>query len=202
MTKTEQEDRTRRQQALERLVEGLEARDPAITSHSRMVALYSASTARQLGLSAGRVERVWLAGVLHDVGKVTLADAVLYKPGPLTVEEWAQVRRHPETGGWIVSGAGFHDVAGWVMGHHERYDGAGYPHGLAGDDIPLEARILAVADAYEAMTTDRVYRRGVGHEAAMAELMRCAGGQFDPAVVEAFVASQPSVSSAACPASR
>src|SRR3954454_7248836 len=97
------------------------------------------------------------------------------------------MKKHPEVGALIVDGADLKDVSSWVIAHHERPDGRGYPHGLAGDEIPLEARILAVADAYEAMTADRPYRAGLGHEAARAELRACSGTQFDPRVVDAFL---------------
>jgi HD-GYP domain-containing protein (c-di-GMP phosphodiesterase class II) len=127
--------------------------------------------------------------VLHDIGKLGVADAVLKKPGPLTDDEWAEMRRHPELGARILDHANLRDISAWVLAHHERIDGRGYPHGLAGGEIPLEARILAVADAYEAMTADRAYRAALGHEAAQEELRDGAGTQFDPTVVEAFVAT-------------
>jgi HD-GYP domain-containing protein (c-di-GMP phosphodiesterase class II) len=174
-------------QVLKSLIAELEAHDPAETSHSELVSLYAARTATQLGWSLDRIERMLLAGTVHDVGKATLPASILHKPGPLTEAEWELVRGHPEAGARMVSEAGFRDVAVWVMLHHERVDGTGYPHGLAGDEIPIEARILAVADAYEAMTADRVYRRSIGHEAACRELRRCAGTQFDPEVVQAFL---------------
>jgi HD-GYP domain-containing protein (c-di-GMP phosphodiesterase class II) len=122
------------------------------------------------------------------IGKLGVADAVLKKPGPLTDEEWVEMRRHPELGARILDHANLRDISGWVLAHHERIDGRGYPHGLAGDEIPLEARILAVADAYEAMTADRAYRAALGHDAAQEELRAGSGTQFDPAVVEAFLA--------------
>jgi HD-GYP domain-containing protein (c-di-GMP phosphodiesterase class II) len=134
------------------------------------------------------VERIRAAGVLHDIGKLGVADAVLKKPGALTDEEWAEMRRHPELGARILDHANLRDISGWVLAHHERIDGRGYPLGLSGADIPLEARILAVADAYEAMTADRAYRAALGHDAAQEELRAGAGTQFDPEVVEAFLA--------------
>jgi HD-GYP domain-containing protein (c-di-GMP phosphodiesterase class II) len=173
---------------LKGLIDELEAHDPAETSHSELVSLYAARTAARLGWSLERIDRMLLAGTVHDVGKATLPASILHKPGPLTAEEWELVRGHPEAGAWMVSEAGFRDVAVWVMLHHERVDGLGYPHGLADDGIPIEARILSVADAYEAMTADRVYRRSIGHRAACVELRRCAGTQFDADVVEAFLA--------------
>ena len=112
---------------------------------------------------------------------------MLKKPGALTDEEWAEMRRHPELGARILDHANLRDISAWVLAHHERIDGRGYPHGLAGDAIPLEARILAVADAYEAMTADRAYRAALGHDAAQQELRDGSGTQFDPAVVEAFL---------------
>ena len=128
-----------------------------------------------------------LAGVLHDIGKIGIPDSILKKPAALEPHEWAEMRKHPELGARILQGAHFNDVAAWVLAHHERPDGQGYPIGLAGEQIPLEARILAVADAYEAMTSDRVYRPALGAEEARAELLENAGTQFDPAVVEALL---------------
>jgi HD-GYP domain-containing protein (c-di-GMP phosphodiesterase class II) len=151
------------------------------------VGRYSETIAPELGLSDELVERIRLAGILHDVGKIAVPDAVLSKPGKLTEDEYEQMKKHPEIGALIVDGAELKDVASWVMAHHERPDGLGYPKGLYGEEIPLEARILAVADAYEAMTVDRVYREALPVETARAELRRCAGTQFDPRVVEVFL---------------
>jgi len=171
------------------LAEALDLRDAGTADHSQTVGRYSELTARELGLDPRRAGRVRLAGVLHDVGKVGLPDSVLRKPGPLTDEEWAEMRRHPEIGARILSGGEFDDIRPWVLAHHERPDGEGYPVGLAGDEIPLEARIVAVADAYEAMTADRVYRPALGAEVAREELLRCAGTQFDERVVDAFLSA-------------
>jgi diguanylate cyclase (GGDEF)-like protein len=170
------------------LAETLDLRDEATARHSRTVGRYAQETGRRLGLEPHRVERLRIAGVLHDIGKIGVSDEILRKPGKLDAAEWADMRRHPGLGARILANAGLHDVAGWVLAHHERIDGAGYPAGLAGDDIPLEARVLAVADAFEAMIADRPYRRAMAHEAALAELERCAGSQFDPEVVAAFLA--------------
>jgi diguanylate cyclase (GGDEF)-like protein/putative nucleotidyltransferase with HDIG domain len=170
------------------LTEVLDIRDAGTAVHSQTVGRYAEAIARELGFSPELVERVRLAGILHDVGKIAVPDAVLRKPGPLNDEEFDQMRRHPEVGALIVDGADLKDVAAWVMAHHERPDGRGYPKRLSGDEIPLEARILAVADSYEAMTVDRVYRKALGAEKARAELERCAGTQFDPRVVEVFLA--------------
>jgi HD-GYP domain-containing protein (c-di-GMP phosphodiesterase class II) len=130
---------------------------------------------------------VRVAGVLHDIGKLGISDAVLLKPHRLESHEWQEIQRHPEIGARILEHANLRDVAGWVLAHHERIDGMGYPRALAGAAIPLEGRILAVADAYEAMTADRPYRAALSPEEARAELQRGAGTQFDARVVEAFL---------------
>src|SRR3954454_18592353 len=144
--------------------------------------------AAELGLDEERVERVKLAGVLHDIGKVGVPDEVLQKAGPLEDGEWAEMHKHCELGSRLLSGAGLEDIASWVLAHHERPDGTGYPGGLTRAEIPPEARILAVADAYEAMVADRLYRMGIGAARAREELENGAGTQFDPLVVQAFLA--------------
>ena len=169
------------------LAETLDLRDVATARHSETVGRYAERIAEELGLAADQVERVRVAGVLHDIGKLGISDAVLLKPGRLEPSEWDEIRRHPELGARILEHANLRDVASWVLAHHERLDGAGYPHGLAGDAIPLEGRILAVADAYEAMTADRPYRRALAEAEARAELRRGAGTQFDHRVVDAFL---------------
>jgi diguanylate cyclase (GGDEF)-like protein/putative nucleotidyltransferase with HDIG domain len=169
------------------LAETLDLRDAGTAQHSKTVGLYAERVARELGLPPERVERIRVAGVLHDIGKLGVADAILQKPGKLTDAEWVEIRRHPELGARILDHANLRDVATWVRGHHERVDGGGYPDGLAGDAIPLESRILAVADAYEAMVADRPYRRGLDPRTAREELKRCAGSQFDRDVVAAFL---------------
>jgi diguanylate cyclase (GGDEF)-like protein len=170
------------------LAEALDLRDTGTAAHSRTVGRYCGLIARQLELSAERVKRIEVAGVLHDIGKIGLPDAILQKPGRLGRNELAEIRTHPEIGAQVLSGRGLEDLRGWVLAHHERPDGKGYPAGLADEAIPIEAKILAVADAFEAMTADRVYREGMGSKAARAELLRCAGTQFDPRVVAAFMA--------------
>ena len=171
------------------LAETLDLRDSGTAQHSQTVGRLSEQIAVGLGLDSERVERIRLAGLLHDIGKIGVPDPILQKPGALSEEEWAEMRKHPELGARILTGANLDDIAGWVLAHHERPDGRGYPSGLAGEDIPLEARILAVADSFEAMTSDRVYRPGMPIAAAVAELRRCAGTQFDERVVEVFLAS-------------
>ena len=169
------------------LAETLDLRDAGTAEHSRTVGGFARDTAAALGLAPARVDRLQAAGVLHDLGKLGIADAILHKAGALTEAEWEEMTRHPEIGARILEHAGLRDIAAWVLAHHERLDGRGYPSGLAADEIPLESRILAVADAYEAMIADRPYRRGMPAADARAELERCAGTQFDPTVVEAFL---------------
>jgi HD-GYP domain-containing protein (c-di-GMP phosphodiesterase class II) len=130
---------------------------------------------------------VHAAGILHDIGKLGISDVILNKPGRLDAGEWVEIQRHPELGSRILEHANLRDISAWVLHHHERVDGGGYPHALAGDEIPIEARILAVADAYEAMTADRPYRSALALEVARKELRRGAGTQFDREVVAAFL---------------
>jgi diguanylate cyclase (GGDEF)-like protein len=169
------------------LAEALDIRDTGTAKHSHMVGRYAELMAIEVGLEPVHVERVHLAGVLHDVGKIGVSDAVLSKPGPLSADEWVEMKTHPEIAARLLSRPEFDDLRGWILAHHERPDGCGYPLGLTHGEIPLEARILAVADAYEAMTADRAYRPAIGEEAARAELEAGAGTQFDAEVVEAFL---------------
>ena len=144
-------------------------------------------TARELGLSEPKIARVRLAALLRDVGRDQISHEILNKQGPLNDQEWAEVRRQPELGAALLSGVSFDDIREWIRCHHERPDGRGYPRGLVGGQIPLEARIVAVIDAYTAMTSDRPYRAARDHQDACDELRLCAGTQFDAAVVQAFV---------------
>jgi diguanylate cyclase (GGDEF)-like protein len=171
------------------LAETLDLRHPSTAEHSRTVGAYARAIARALQLEPERVERIHAAGVLHDLGKLGVSDTILAKPGPPDDDEWQEIRGHPDTGARILENAGLEDIAAWVRAHHERVDGAGYPQRLQLDQIPLEARILAVADAFEAMTADRPYRSGMTSEDAWDELCRCAGTQFDEAVVDAFLST-------------
>jgi diguanylate cyclase (GGDEF)-like protein len=168
------------------VVAGIDAEHLHTRDHSENVASYAVAVGQALGLDADRIVRVRRAAFLHDVGKVAVPDGILAKAGPLTDAEYDLVKLHPAVGATMLRHAGLHDESPWVRAHHERLDGTGYPDGLVADEIPLEARIIFVADSFEAMTSDRPYRRGVPVEDALDELRRCAGTQFDPVVVEAL----------------
>jgi HD-GYP domain-containing protein (c-di-GMP phosphodiesterase class II) len=173
--------------SVELLTEAIEAKDPFLRGHSDEVSGYVAALAEKLGLEAGRREQLVLGSLLHDVGKLAIAASILLKPGALTPEERAIVEEHPLIGSRIVEQLReLSAVAPAILHHHERWDGTGYPNGLRGRQIPLEARIIAVADSFSAMTTDRPYRRRLSPAQARAELRRCAGTQFDPEVVSVF----------------
>ena len=169
------------------LAEALDIRDTGTGQHSHTVGQYAELMARELGFEEEHVERVRLAGVLHDIGKIGISDGVLSKPGPLDADEWQEMYTHPEIAARLLSRPEFEDLRAWILAHHERLDGLGYPSGVSGDDIPLEARILAVADAYEAMTAERVYRPALGAAGARAELECGAGSQFDAKIVSVFL---------------
>jgi diguanylate cyclase (GGDEF)-like protein/putative nucleotidyltransferase with HDIG domain len=171
------------------MAEAVDLRFSGSARHSETVGRYAEMMARELGLPEWRISRIRLAGILHDIGKAGVPNSILHKPGPLTVEEYEQIKRHPELGAQMIEHVSLSDVREWVAMHHERPDGLGYPLGLSAGSIALEARIVAVADAYEAMTSDRPYRDSIGYDAALAELRHGAGTQFDALVVEAFIAA-------------
>ncbi|MFH0769276.1 MAG: HD domain-containing phosphohydrolase [Chloroflexota bacterium] len=176
--------------ALRALAYALEAKDGYTSGHSRRVADISASIARELGLPQESIDRIVLAALVHDIGKIGVRESVLNKPGRLTREEFQHVQKHPEVGERILSPiAGDEEILKFIRNHHGRFDGTGYPDGLKGEQIPLGARILAVADAYEAMTSERPYRKAMSEEAACFELECCKETQFDPEVVSAFFRS-------------
>jgi diguanylate cyclase (GGDEF)-like protein/putative nucleotidyltransferase with HDIG domain len=171
------------------LAEALDQRDSSTARHSQTVGRLCELMADELGFEPDRVQRIRLAGILHDIGKIGVPDSILRKPGPLTSEEYAEMQRHPEIGARILSAREMDDIREWISAHHERPDGKGYPKGLRGEQIPTEAAILAVADAYEAMIADRIYRMAIGPVAAREELERCSGSQFDPTVVKALISA-------------
>jgi diguanylate cyclase (GGDEF)-like protein/putative nucleotidyltransferase with HDIG domain len=175
--------------ALLALAETVDVRDNGSSRHSQAVARYAAMIAREFGLPSERVEQVRLAGILHDVGMVDVPGSILDKPGPLNDEEWKTVKRHPVIGAKMLEDHGLSEAGAWVLAHHERPDGLGYPFGLRAAAIPLEARILSVADAYEAMTTSRPYRPPLSRQLARTELVRLSGTRFDGRVVDAFMRS-------------
>jgi diguanylate cyclase (GGDEF)-like protein len=187
-------ERNARLRAAKNLVRFVDARDPSTAMHSQVVSELTEGIGIMLELDPATIDHLRLAGLLHDIGKIGLPDSILRAPRKLTDEEFAVVRRHPEFGHSLLDGIGIEPVDEWVFHHHEHWDGSGYPHGLAGEDIPLGARIILVADAFEAMTADRPYRKAPGREFALAELRRFAGTQFDPDVVEALERHLESVS--------
>jgi diguanylate cyclase (GGDEF)-like protein len=171
------------------LLRALAERDPHLSEHVTDVAALAETVAERLGLEREEVEHVSHAAELHDIGKVAIPDAILHKPAALDEFEWAFIRRHTLIGERIIDAApALGRVAALVRSSHERYDGGGYPDGIAGAEIPLGSRVVAICDAFDAMTTDRAYRRAMAPEAALLELRRCAGTQFDPVVVETFCA--------------
>jgi response regulator RpfG family c-di-GMP phosphodiesterase len=174
--------------SMQSLADALEVKDPSTRGHSVRVSRYAVAIGRRLGLGARDLAQLELGGHLHDIGKIGVREAVLNKPGPLTDDEYAHIMTHPEIGWRLLAPllADAPQALHVVRSHHERFDGVGVPDGLAGEAVPLEARIAAVADSFDAMTSQRPYRSGLTIEAARAELRRCAGTQYDPRVVEAF----------------
>ena len=178
-------------EAVESLNATVEARDPYTAGHSQRVQRIALAIGEALELPRGRLEALRLAGLFHDIGKLRVPDAVLTKPGPLTPEEYDLIKRHPEDGADIVGHLGrLRDVLPFIRHHHERWDGLGYPAGLAGPEIPLEASIVGLADAWDAMTTERPYSRARTAEEAAEEILRGRGTQFAPGVVDAFLAAR------------
>lgn len=175
---------------LRSLVAALDARDSESAGHSERVADLTMAIAEEIGIERGTDvwRRIFWGALLHDVGKIAIPDGVLRKPDRLSEEEWAAMRTHPQAGFGILSSIEFlADAAGIVLTHHERFDGTGYPAGLKGEEIPFGSRIFAVADAFDAMTSDRAYRSAMPSEEALAEILRGSGTQFDPAAVRAFL---------------
>ena len=175
-------------QTIEAITIALEAKDTYTHGHSYRVATLSAEFARELLLSEVEVERVRLSALLHDVGKIGIREGILNKPGRLTPEEYLEIQRHPEIGAKIISSVkDLTDVTRCVRFHHEALDGSGYPGHLKYREIPLESRVIAIADTYDAMTSDRAYRKGLGHARAMQEIRDYSGRQFDPEMARVFL---------------
>jgi putative nucleotidyltransferase with HDIG domain len=178
--------------AVESMADVVDRRDPYTFQHSQSVADHSVNTARRLKLADRDVELIRLAARVHDLGKIAVPDSVLHKQGRLTEQEFELMKRHPEDGAQILAKFGeYRKGRELVLAHHERMDGRGYPRGLTGDQIPLGARIIAVADAWDAMTSDRPYRTALDQEVALAELMRGRDSQWDGGVVDAFASTLP-----------
>jgi putative nucleotidyltransferase with HDIG domain len=172
---------------LSALVAALDAREQETSDHSQRVVRFTLAIAERMGIGAPELDEVARGALLHDIGKIGVVDAILLKPGPLTPAEWVEMRKHPEIGFTILQGIPFLSQASQiVLSHQERWDGNGYPRGLKGHEIPLGARIFAIADTLDAIVSDRPYRKGSSFEDARAEILRCSGTQFDPAAVDAF----------------
>jgi putative nucleotidyltransferase with HDIG domain len=175
-------------QTAESLADAIEKRDPYTGGHTQRVTLYSMAIAQYLPLEP--VEKKWLkiAAVLHDIGKIGIEDQILKKPGQLSPEEYDVIKHHTDLGAEIIDHIRqLKEIIPGVKYHHEQINGRGYPNGLKGEDIPLIAKIVSVSDTYDAMTTDRPYRHALTKKAALRELKRCSGTQFDRKVVEAFM---------------
>jgi len=173
---------------IDSLVASLDARDEYTKGHSERVRLYSTEIARELGFGKNELSRLQLSAILHDIGKIGVPDSVLNKPGNLLPEEYEIIKRHPVIGYEILKYVeDFEDVREGVKYHHERFDGSGYPEGLKGNEIPTFARIIAVADTFDAMTSNRTYRKALPFEVALNEISKGKGTQFDPEIVNAFL---------------
>ena len=178
-------DRAARYRAATSLAKAVDARDGFTGSHSDRVGELAARIARRLGVEETQIELTRVAASLHDLGKLAIPEEILRKPGTLNESERLVLQRHPQIGHRMLESLGVEPIADWVLHHHERWDGDGYPDRLRGDEIPLGARIIFVADAYDAMTSERVYERSLSPSEALEELERCSGSQFDPAIVDA-----------------
>lgn len=169
----------------------LDAKDTYTHGHSHRVTMYSLILAKELNLEENLLEEIETAGLLHDIGKIGIPEDILCKAGKLTDEEYVIIQQHAPGGKKILNTIpGLSKVALWISCHHEKWDGKGYPNGLKDEEIPLASRILAVADTYDAMTSNRSYRKGLPHEVAVEELKRCSGTQFDPQIIEVFLRSE------------
>ncbi len=177
---------------LEALVAALDSREHETFSHSLRVQAYTRHLARRAGFPPAHMRTLEQGALLHDIGKISVSDAILLKPAKLTAEEWKAMRKHPVAGEEILKRVPFlRPASAIVRHHHERYDGTGYPDGLRGSEIPLGARLFSVADTLDAMTSDRTYRKGPGFEAAQVEVLKGRGQQFDPKIVDLFLKIPP-----------
>jgi len=173
---------------LHALTSSIDAKDPYTSGHSQRVALISRKLAEAFGFNRERVQQIYLAGLLHDIGKIGVPESILCKPGRLTEEEYEQIKKHPARGAKILEGIRQLDhIIGGILTHHERLDGRGYPQGLKGDEVPIEGRIVGLADCFDAMTSDRTYRKALSLDRVIQEIREHSGTQFDPDVVEKFL---------------
>ena len=177
-----------RREVVEALATAVDAKDGEVFGHSHRVADLAVLLGQEVGLAGERLHQLYVAAHLHDIGKIGIPDAILHKAGPLSGGEWRRIQAHPEIGERIVrSMSAFAATATVIRHHHEKFNGSGYPDGLAGGAILLEARIIAIADAFDAMTTDRPYRKCLAAGEALQEVLQCAGGHFDPTLATIFV---------------
>jgi diguanylate cyclase (GGDEF)-like protein len=182
------QDINARSQIMKALMAALEERDFITSGHAHRLEDLCVRLGRQVNLSSSQLSDLNLLAQVHDLGKVGIPDHILFKPGPLNDQEWEIMQQHPEKGYRIAhSTTDLAGIADLILKHHERWDGKGYPLGLAGDEIPIECRILAIADSFDAMTNDRPYRKAISVEESLEELKQCAGSQFDPELVDIFV---------------
>ena len=170
------------------IASALDAKDPYTHGHSMRVTLYSIILAKELNVPESELEHIETAGLLHDIGKIAIPQAILCKPGRLTDDEFVIMKSHPANSEKLISSIKkLHEVSPGVKHHHERWDGKGYPDNLAGENIPFSARVIAIADTYDAMTSTRSYRKALDHDIAIAEIEKCAGTQFDPTLAKKFI---------------
>lgn len=175
----------------EALAEALDIREHETGEHSKRVACHTLVLARRFTADADQLHQIYWGALLHDIGKIGIADAILLKQGALNEDEWLEMRTHPEKGYHIVAKiSGMEQAAEIILSHEERFDGTGYPHGLKGEQIPLGARLFAVIDTLDAMTSDRSYRKALPFDQTLAEIINMSGTQFDPVVVQAFLAEE------------
>jgi HD-GYP domain-containing protein (c-di-GMP phosphodiesterase class II) len=182
------QSKSTRSAIVQALVKAMEARDFNTEGHAERLLVLVSELGKALGLPKQRLDDLRLFAKFHDIGKVGTPDSILFKPGPLTMSELIEMRRHCEIGHRIAQSApDLALIADWILKHHEWWSGEGYPLGLKGEEIPLECRMLSLADAYDAMTSDRPYRKALSQKAAVNEIKRCAGTQFDPKLARKFI---------------
>jgi len=177
-----------RSRTIEMLMNSLYEKSNREMLHSKRVGQICEFIAKALGLKSDIIKNLSMAGLMHDIGKIGISESILNKEGKLTNREWKEIQKHPEIGYRILSSVNeFSEIATYILEHHERWDGKGYPRGLNGEEITLYARIIAIADSYDAMTNQRSYRNGLSEQEAIDEIIRCAGTQFDPDIAKVFI---------------